>query len=489
MTTFWIEDVLRMAPNEADYDYDSLASRGLQYESQESSGPQSRDAPLPYLLLTTSLMSIFASIVVVRISSAKLESAYQRIVFMLNIALVMNSIFLGMHPFLVDRNSGYSPAGTPASCTAMGFFLVFGSLAVSLYHTVAALYFYFSVLSISREYKQLVADAADKDGETPSPEKPSMEEKYCPGAEIAGNSLCLVLPLVISGAAISSGSFGYDPRVGLCTVYGAGYFGDLSWYFVRDIYRWTLVASGALTILVTLIIRIHVLIFEKKECSSGGDDDDAGDDKSHGGSSMTDPDEAEDEEEKEITRQKLKTISAQCLFYTTSYLSSYIWFVTLLFLSKGSGVPLNEDLIYAFKVMTVIFYPLLGVFNCAIYVRPRLQTLRIMYPQDSVTVSMRVAMSKAGDPEEIEEVRAKIYGDDYSRARESRDGTPADEDLEGGDANLSDLPSVVHFDPSCAHSVKSLVTTGEDEDTDKENGTDKDKKQDKKQSKKQDESC
>mmetsp|Transcript_2855 Transcript_2855/g.6860 ORF Transcript_2855/g.6860 Transcript_2855/m.6860 type:complete len:90 (-) Transcript_2855:164-433(-) len=83
-------------------------------------------------------------------------------------------------------------------------------------------------------------------------------------------------------------------------------------------------------------------------------------------------------------------------------------------------------------------------------------------------------MSKAGDPEEIEEVRAKIYGSNYSR---SRGFTPEafepsfgdDDDDEDDEYPSGDLmvPSVVHFDPSCAVSVKSLVTTGGE--TDEEN--------------------
>ena len=52
-----------------------------------------------------SVMSIFATIVVVRISVPKLDSTYQRYIFMLNVALLVNSIFLALHPLLAPGDS------------------------------------------------------------------------------------------------------------------------------------------------------------------------------------------------------------------------------------------------------------------------------------------------------------------------------------------------------------------------------------------------
>ena len=74
--------------------------------------------------------------------------------------------------------------------------------------------------------------------------------------------------------------------------------------------------------------------------------------------------------------------------------------------------------------------------------------LQIMYPEDSYVTILRVAMSKAGDPEEIEEVRAKIYGSDYFEP-EDDDG---DSGVAGGPGNDdqfpppdSDIPTSVQF--------------------------------------------
>eukprot|EP00536_Pseudo-nitzschia_multiseries_P000965 jgi/Psemu1/2177/gm1.2177_g len=475
-----------IVPHHRGNEYGVVGARELLEESP-SSPSLSFYASLFCLQVVTSLVSMFASIVVVRISSPKLDTAYQRIVFLLNIALVINSIFLGLHPLLVDNSgshSAYWAIGNSTTCSILGFFLTFGSLAVSMYHTALAFYFYFSIQTIYDEHKNQNNNNNDdddndnsgkKDTESVSSET-SSEEKFCPGSEIMENVVCLLVPVVIAGVAACLNSFGYDPSIGFCTFHGSSNTnrdGDTSWRVPRNVFRWTLVASGAITVLVTLIIRLRVAAHQTKQCNNAENSGDIGRNKKNSNrseSSVTDPDADLDREERIIIGQKLRAISAQSMFYTVSYLSSYFWFITLAFLSATDGASKNVKLVYAFQLMTVIFYPLLGVFNCVIYVRPRVQMLRIMYPEDSFAVALRVCVSKAGDREEIEKVRAKIYGGNYSRSREM---TPQaccepsfgdeDEDDYYPSGNLP-VPSVVHFDQSCAISVKSLVTTGDETD-------------------------
>jgi hypothetical protein len=156
--------------------------------------------------------------------------------------------------------------------------------------------------------------------------------------------------------------------------------------------------------------------------------------------------------------QKLAAVSAQCVLYALSYMNSYVWLIALIFIPAN-----NSRLLYAFQIIVAVLYPLVGVSNCIIYIRPRVQMLQIMYPQDPFVVVLRVAMSKAGDPEEIEVIREIIYGSEYS-------GSEAHGDSVGEESRDSQIPSVVHFDPEEKPlSIKSLVSTPGDEDDDPNN--------------------
>ena len=85
--------------------------------------------------------------------------------------------------------------------------------------------------------------------------------------------------------------------------------------------------------------------------------------------------------------------------------------------------------------------------------------LRTMYPNDSVAVVFRVSMSKAGDPDEIEEVRERIYGDAYEQPSAAS----------SVHSLASDMPNEVTFDPNKALSTASLVSVpGDDDDMDPE---------------------
>jgi hypothetical protein len=244
-----------------------------------------------------------------------------------------------------------------------------------------------------------------------------------------------------------------------------------------NIFRWILVTSGATTVLITAIVLIRVGSFQRKEYD---DDDDFGASATNDNtknsnaseSSLGNPDGVADDFERQIIGQKLNAISAQCVFYTVSYASSYFWFILLSFVSTNDNNKGGR--LYALQTISVILYPLLGVFNCAIYVRPRVQMLQIMYPEDSQLVILRVAMSKAGDPEEIEEVRAKIYGSEYYEPEEDEAG-PSERSggafggAEGGDNGPlpdSSIPHVVQFGQSTTMTGAALALRNADENSD-----------------------
>ena len=419
----------------------------------------------------TSLMSVFATIVVVRISVPKLDSTYQRYIFMLNIALLVNSIFLALHPILIPKDMGGSwSVGNSGTCTMVGFFLVFGSTMVSLYHTAIAFYFYFSVETIQGNYnnrnrkkknneseRRMTRTSGSESSDQSSTESSGESSSYGglgSWAEVIVNMICLFFPIIFAGLAAGLKSFGFDPTMNLCTVYASsGFYYDDGWKAMRNTYLWVLVVSSLSTVLITTVVRCRVRFFQKKGYDDDGEKS-QNKNSNASGSSLDDPDGNADDFERQIIGQKLSAIAAQCLFYTVSYVSSFIWFITLAFISSNESS--GGGLVYTFQTLTVILYPLLGVFNCFIYVRPRVQMLRIMYPEDSQLAIMRVAMSKAGDPEEIEEVRAKVFGDDYYAPEEddaeasNRSGRPGEEEDSPGKLNI---PTVVHFGASGSKGV------------------------------------
>ena len=419
-------------------------------ESRNLSSTIAQYAPLFCIQIATSLLSVFATIVVVRISVPKLDSTYQRYIFMLNIALLVNSIFFGLHPLLTPKDDpgAYWAIGNSGTCTTVGFFLIFGSLMVSMYHTAISFYFYFSVQTIqgfnrrkSKKKKDTNSERqlkttlrSDNSASDNSSAESSIESADAGGfgskAEIIANIVCLVVPAVFAGTAATLESIEFNPNVDLCTTYGSNSpVKDTTWQVMNNIFRWTLLLSGTITLLITIVVRIQVGSFRKKnEEDVGAVTNDNNQTSNVSGSSLGDG--GANNFEKQVMVQKLNAISAQCLFYTVSYVSSYFWYTVLIFISGNDDS--NDGLLYTFQTMTVIFYPLLGAFNCAIYVRPRVQMLQIMYPEDSYIVVLRVAMSKAGDPEEIEEVRAKIYGDDYCAPEDDANTNERSDGLGGG---------------------------------------------------------
>lgn len=456
-------------------DYDAFQTRNL-------SSSFSKYAPLFCLQVATSVLSVFATIVVVRISVPKLDSTYQRYIFMLNIALMVNSIFLALHPLLApgDSEGAYWAIGNSGTCTTVGFFLIFGSLMVSMYHTAIAFYFYFSVENIQGNYnsrskkkdkkkngensnRRLAPtsrseSSSDSNGSSSDESSADSSTLGTMGSksEVFANMACLIFPAILAGTAATLESFEFNPNVDLCTLYGPSGPKDKNtiWLIMLNIFRWSLVVSGGSTLLITIIVRFRVRFFQKKDYDDdacGGTTDNNNKNSNASGSSLGDPDGVADDFERQIIGQKLSAISAQCLFYTVSYVCSYIWFIVLTFISANDDRKGDGGLLFIFHTTTVVFYPLLGVFNCAIYVRPRVQMLQIMYPEDSQLAILRVAMSKAGDPEEIEEVRAKIYGSDYYAPEEENSQNSARRGDAGGDDSPSpdlNIPIVVQFDQS-----------------------------------------
>lgn len=406
--------------------------------------PQAKYIPMVVLQMLMSLLSIVASVVVLRIAGPKLGSTYQRYLFALSGAVTINSVFLFLHPFLVPRQDealgAYWAVGTDGTCSAVGFFLVFGALLVSLYSNALALYFYFSIQTPGNNGK-----------------RPRDPEEVLGLPEIVTHVFCWLAPAAVAGTAAAFDSYHYDPTVEMCVLFSEcddpsapdcvpmsfdslGRYGDSSTVILRNTVQWMLVSSAALSVLIT--VRIHCQVRKALK-----------------GIQQQLQEQREpnlDVDEEQQVGQKLAAVSAQCFLYTLSFLNSYVWFIAIMFIPAAN----NGNTYYAFHLIAATFYPIIGVFNAIIYIRPRVHMLQMMYSQDPFVVVLRVAMSKAGDPEEIEHIRAEIYGSEYS-------GSEPRHSVDDDDAFSRDsaIPSVVQFDPYRPTSIKSLVSApGEDED-------------------------
>lgn len=375
-------------------------------------------------MMISSVISAGASIAVVRISVLKLQSTYQRFLFMLAIANILNCIFLLWHPILVPQEPMYYwSIGNANTCSASGFFFIFGSLAVSLWSSCLALYFFFSIRS--------------------NPKKPKMPEDVIGPAEFTAHVFCWLCPVVIASTAAGTQSIGIDKKSDLCLPqkpcsdvsdpgciegsYSEGYV-TLNSEIIMFAYQAFIILGCLVAILCTGLICVKASALF------------------HGGAN------SQDGERSEPIRLRIQAVSRQSVLYTLAYLNSFIW----LFVSFGISSNTDPNTFYAIQFLTYFLYPLQGFINCFVYIRPRYQMLRVMYPLDRASVVLRVSLSTAGDPEEIEHVRASILGDDYV--------PPPSIGSSSAPSRSSDLPDTIEFDASCQLSVASAVSTPDDND-------------------------
>eukprot|EP00980_Cylindrotheca_fusiformis_P004867 scaffold1035_cov115-Cylindrotheca_fusiformis.AAC.7 len=371
-------------------------------------------------MMTSSLLSAGASIAVVRISVLKLQSTYQRFLFMLALANILNCMFLLWHPVLVPQEPMYYwSIGNDNTCIASGFFFIFGSLATSLWSTCLALYFFFSIRS--------------------NPKRPKMPEDVIGPAELTAHVVCWLCPIIIASAAAGTESISVDKKSDLCLpqkpcndsinsacidgMYSEGNV-TLASEIIMIIHQAIIIVGSLIAIASTAFIYVRALaLFHEGNRQAG--------------------------EQSEPIRQRIQAVSRQSVLYTLAYLNSFLW----LFVMLGVSGKADANTFYALQLLTFFLYPLQGLVNSVVYIRPRYQMLRVMYPQDPATVVLRVSLSTAGDPDEIEHVRATIFGDDYIPPPSIGSSSAA--------SRASDLPDTIEFDTSGNVSVSSAVSTPE----------------------------
>lgn len=355
---------------------------------------------LSIAMVVSSLLSIAGSGAIIRISHLKLSSTYQRFLLMLSLSDIFNSFFLILHPFLIPKESNIKwAAGNQTSCSFVGFFFVFGALVVSLYNCFLSLYFYLSIQA--------------------SPTRQKEPEHHVGKPELVTHLACWLLPIAFGAAATGTKSVNFDPTIELCLVTSED--SALSYIFQA-----TIMVTAFLGFATTVAVKCYVSETLKGGREPGFDANSLSHD----------------------TEQRLAAVCSQSILFTTSYLFCFVWPALALTIS-----PKSTDAYFVLQLLAFLLYPLQGLFNCSIYLRPRYQMLRQMYPSDPAIVVFRMAASKAGDPEELENIRASIYGSDYQSSSES-----------SSESSLaSDLPLEVEFDPEKPASITSLVSSAEDQ--------------------------
>jgi hypothetical protein len=356
-------------------------------------------AALVCVMAVSSVFSIAGSGTIVRIAHMKLSSTYQRFLFMLSLSDILNSLFLLLHPFLVPKDSSYYWAvGNESTCTVMGFFFIFGALLVSLYSCFLAVYFLFSIQSSSKNQKE--------------------PEDVIGCHERLTHTSCWAIPIAVGATAAGMKSLGFDAGIDLCVI-------TSDQEIMVYVFQALVLLAAFVNIVATMAISLNVRATINNGKEPGFD---AG--------SISDE-----------TVQRLRAVSSQAVLYTLAYLFSFTWAAVALTISTSSS-----NAYYSLQFLAYFLYPIQGVLNCCIYLRPRYQMLNVMYPNDSYFVVFRMAASKAGDPEEIENVRARIYGSDYESPSEASSQHSLD----------SDMPAEVQFDKDRPLSVTSLVSCPDD---------------------------
>lgn len=390
----------------------------MEYEGYLSQGQY---ASLVIAAAISSFLSILGSVAVTRIAYLKMTSTYQRFLFMLSMVDILNSTFLIFHQLVLpDSPDFYWAVGSSKTCTMAGFFLHFGTQAVAMYSCYLAVYFYFSIQSSPKRQKQ--------------PEDVIGLWEWC------AHLSCLVLPGGIAVAAAATNNVDVAEGLGLCVIQSYDCMkseaeevdcmpvGD-GWALPKDTnsLRWAYVASMIAAACVGITATALVYCRVQNTLTKGGDNG-LGDEM----------------------KQRLRAVATQAILYTGVFVNTIVWPVLAVIVPSDSEAP-----VFILQLLAFLIYPLQGVLNCFIYIRPRFQMLRAMYPDDSVMVVFRVSMSKAGDPDEIEEVRERIYGDAY----EMPSVVSSEHSL------ASDMPNEVTFDPSEPVSSTSLVSVPNDDDS------------------------
>eukprot|EP00934_Nitzschia_sp_Nitz4_P001512 Nitzschia sp. Nitz4//scaffold12_size214221//184728//185894//NITZ4_001530-RA/size214221-processed-gene-0.180-mRNA-1//-1//CDS//3329535110//1512//frame0 len=358
---------------------------------------------LMLVMAVSAFLSMLGSIAVMRISYLKLTSTYQRFLFMLSLADLFHSAFLGLNQFLVPASNNYPWSfGGSTTCRMGGFFLHYGSVSVAMTSCFLSIYFFCSIQS--------------------SPKRAKLPEDIIGLWEWLAHISSLLVPAAIAGAMVGVDVIHLSDNYGLCSLTTTD-DDDLA-----SILGWVFLGVLGLFSLTSIAATLSVMGKVRSTLSGGPVEDSLNDEM----------------------KQRLRAVSTQAVLYTAVFVNTFLWPAIVVALAPDATISPPFGLL----LVAFLFFPLQGMFNCLIYIRPRFQMLRSMYPNDSFFVVFRVSMSKAGDPDEIEDVREQIYGDKYEPPSV----------MSSVHSLGSDIPPEVAFDPDKPLSETSLVSAPKDDD-------------------------
>lgn len=99
------------------------------------------------------------------------------------------------------------------------------------------------------------------------------------------------------------------------------------------------------------------------------------------------------------TEKRLKEVATQCMLYFLVYVNVFIWplgtnLIYGITRKENGEEPNRNDLgPYMYSLISWFFFPITGLFNCMVYLRPRYLQWRLIFPQKGRIWAVRKAIS------------------------------------------------------------------------------------------------
>jgi hypothetical protein len=100
------------------------------------------------------------------------------------------------------------------------------------------------------------------------------------------------------------------------------------------------------------------------------------------------------------TFAKTRQIAVQSFLYVFAYLMVFIFSFCVFILESTDPVGFESDKYFPLQVLAAMFFPLQGLFDAVIYLRPRYYRFRKHFPEKSWWFSGRQAVLTRGTPVE-----------------------------------------------------------------------------------------
>ena len=109
------------------------------------------------------------------------------------------------------------------------------------------------------------------------------------------------------------------------------------------------------------------------------------------------------------TFAKTRQIAVQSFLYVFAYLMVFIFSFCVFILESTDPVGFESDKYFPLQVLAAMFFPLQGLFDAVIYLRPRYYRFRKHFPEKSWWFALQKAVWTRGTPAETEVALKKQY--------------------------------------------------------------------------------